>query len=293
MNFNLFTFARKINRPLLLDGAMGSLLQQKGVKSEGKLWTALANIQKPNLVLSIHKSYIKAGADIITTNTFRTNPVAVKTQSKINFKEFVLESVKLAKNAAKGNNVIIAGSNAPAEDCYQINRTVSKKELKYNHKHHIDELMKNGCDFILNETQSHFDEIKIICDYCYRENIPYVLSLLIDNKMNILSGENSLEVIRFIKNRNPICIGFNCMPLSVFDKLSNHIRINFNWGLYLNLGLEGNFGGKIVSSVSPDAYASFIEKYVVKKPSFIGSCCGSNPNHIKKIKAMLDAKFSN
>jgi len=81
MGFNLFTFSRKINRPLLLDGAMGSLLQQKGVKSEGELWTSVANLKIPELVFTIHDSYIKAGADIITTNTFRTNPLAVRSQS--------------------------------------------------------------------------------------------------------------------------------------------------------------------------------------------------------------------
>ncbi len=129
MSFNLFTFARKVNRPLLLDGAMGSLLQQKGVKSEGELWTSLANIKNPDLVYNIHKSYIDAGADIITTNTFRTNPVAVNSQGKIKFEKFVKASVQIAKDAAKDHNVLIAGSNAPAEDCYQIERKISRKEL--------------------------------------------------------------------------------------------------------------------------------------------------------------------
>jgi S-methylmethionine-dependent homocysteine/selenocysteine methylase len=293
MSLNLFTFARKVNRPLILDGAMGSLLQQKGVKSEGELWTSLANLKNPELVLEIHRSYIKAGAEIITTNTFRTNPVSVSSQNKINFKKFVKSSVQLAKEAAKGHNVLIAGSNAPAEDCYQVERKITQKELENNHKRHIDELMKNGCDFVLNETQSHFDEIKIICDYCYSNNVPFVLSLLVNNQLNLLSGENVLEVLKFIKDKNPLSIGFNCITPKVFDVLYKKLKLSFNWGFYLNLGCGDYLRSNLVTSISPSGYAKVVYNYLGKSPSFVGCCCGSNPNHIKKIKEVLNGKFNN
>lgn len=293
MSFNLFTYARKVNRPLLLDGAMGSLLQQKGIMSEGELWTSLANLKNPDVVFDIHTSYIKAGADIITTNTFRTNPLAVKSQSKIKYEKFVKASVQLAKDAAKGHNVMIAGSNAPAEDCYQTERKIFKKELEHNHTNHIDELMKNGCDFVLNETQSHFDEIKIICDFCYSKNIPFVISLLVNNQLNLLSGEKVSEVVKFIKDRNPISIGFNCMTADVFNLIFIKFKLDFNWGLYLNLGSENYQQKKIMTSVTPDSYAKIIHNYLVKRPSFVGGCCGSNPTHIKKLRQTIDGNFYN
>lgn len=293
MSFNLFTFARKVNRPLLLDGAMGSLLQQKGVKSEGELWTSLANLKNPELVFNIHRSYIKAGADIITTNTFRTNPAAVNKKSKIKFENFVRASVQIAKEAADGYNLMIAGSNAPAEDCYQIERKISKKELELNHKKHIDELMKNECDFVLNETQSHFDEIKIICDYCYSNNIPFVLSLLVNYNLTLLSGEKVLEVIKYILDRNPLCIGFNCIVPMIFDKLFTKLNLNSNWGFYLNLGYGNYHNKKMVTAFSPEAYAKIVCSYLNMQPSFVGGCCGSNPNHIKKLRYLLDGKINN
>lgn len=292
MSFNLFTYARKISRPLLLDGAMGSLLQQKGVKSKGELWTALANISQPELVFKIHKSYIKAGADIITTNTFRTNPVAVNSQSIIKFEQFVKASVQLAKDAAGGHNMLIAGSNAPAEDCYQIERTITRKDLEYNHKQHIDELMKNGCDFVLNETQSHFDEIKIICGYCYSKRIPFVLSLLVNDKLTLLSGEKLDEVIKYILSKNPLAIGFNCFAPRIFDLLRTKIQVDFNWGLYLNLFGGDHTSPKMVTSLSPNLYSKFISKHLIMRPSFVGGCCGSTPNHIKKLRQVLDGKFN-
>jgi len=288
MRFNLFTFAQKINIPLLLDGAMGSLLQQKGIKSEGELWTSLANLKNPDLVFDIHTSYIKAGADIITTNTFRTNPRAVNSQSKIKFGQFVKASVQLAKDAAKGHNVMIAGSNAPAEDCYQIERKISKTDLEHNHAKHIDELMKNGCDFILHETQSHFDEIKIICDYCNRKNVPFVISLLVTDKLTLLSGEHIFEVIKYLLNQNPLCIAFNCITPEIFRKVFIKTNLDFNWGIYLNLG-GGNYNRKkIITKLSPMDYANIVSNYLNKRPSFVGGCCGSNPNHIKKLRQVLD-----
>jgi len=90
---NLFSLAKRINRPLILDGAMGSMLQSLNVKSKGSLWMSYANIEDPEKVYSIHKKYIDAGADIITTNTFRTNPAALKDFTKIKQNTLVKECV--------------------------------------------------------------------------------------------------------------------------------------------------------------------------------------------------------
>src|SRR3989339_2059109 len=143
----LFSFAKRSHRPLLLDGAMGSLLQQRGIKSHPQLWMSAANLSQPNEVIKLHKAYVKAGADIITTNTFRTNPVSIKRSNvKIKSSEFVKISVVLAQEAIGDKKLIIAGSNAPAEDCYQVERRVTKKEIESNHAQHIESLLSAGCN---------------------------------------------------------------------------------------------------------------------------------------------------
>ena len=153
--------------------------------------------------------------------------------------------------------------------------------------------MKNGCDFVLNETQSHFDEIKIICDFCYSKNVPFVISLLVTEKLTLLSGEKVSEVINFILDRHPLSLSFNCISPNVFDSLFKKIKLNFNWGVYLNLGGGSIHSKSIVTGVSAEEYAEMISKYLYKQPSFIGGCCGSNPNHIKKLRQVLDGKFNN
>ena len=190
-------FETKLSKPLVLDGAMGSYLQQKGLLTDDVLWTTNLNHNNPDLIIQTHLEYIDAGADIITTNTFRTNPASLLKAGMTNASEYVKESVDLAKQTVIGKKVLIAGSNAPAEDCYQEIRKLSHYELEINHKNHIDLLIDNGVDFVLNETQSHFDELQIICDHCDRNNIPYVVSLYVLDSLRILSGESLDNILSF------------------------------------------------------------------------------------------------
>ncbi len=291
---NLFSLAKRINRPLILDGAMGSLLQQRGFKPDGPMWMSLLNLKNPEVIYKIHKEYISAGADIITTNTFRTNPAAVKDYSKLNIKSLVNKSVNIARRAANGLSVIVAGSNAPAEDCYQAKRTISEKELRKNHEVHIDLLIENGCHFILNETQSHFDEIKIICSYCNKNEIPYAASLFFNKDLKLLSGEDLSETIKFILDKNPLAIGFNCIIPAVFRKAvkkNSPLLKDFNWGFYLNLG-DGSYSDELIKcGISPGDYSRLVTGNLKKNPSFIGACCGSSPRYIKELRKIINAKI--
>lgn len=287
----LFAFAKRSNHPLLLDGAMGSLLQQEGIKSHPQLWMSLANLTHPDDVVKIHNAYIKAGADIITTNTFRTNPVSVKRSNvKIKSSEFVKKGVELAQEAIGDKKLLLAGSNPPAEDCYQVDRRISKKEIETNHAQHIESLMNSGCNFILNETQSHLDEILFVLKFCDRNSIPFVMSLFFTSKMEILSGENLFEVVKLVDDYNPLAIGFNCIKPSTFQKTFNRISKTSSWGFYLNCGHSEINNEEITCGISPTDYAQEVKLYLRKNPTFIGSCCGSSPKHTKELRKLLDEK---
>lgn len=293
-SMKLINKQKQLKRPLILDGAMGTLLQQEGVKSDKYLWASIANISAPELVTDIHKNYIVAGADIITTNTFRTNPAAVKYSNiKFSIEELVKQSVLLAKNAAKFLDVFIAGSNAPAEDCYQKEVTLSKNEIEYNHKKHIELLWENGVDFILNETQSHLEEIEIICKYCSDNDINYFVSIFFDDELKLLSGEPLTEAIELIKNYRPIAIGFNCIKPSTFEKAYSFIEESYRWGFYLNCG-SGSYTDEIIAcGITPNNYIDDISNYLNKNPFFIGSCCGSTPQHTKALRKFFDEYHKN
>jgi methionine synthase I (cobalamin-dependent) len=295
--FNPFSIARRIKRPLILDGAMGSLLQQHGVPRDEYLWMSLANITHPDTVIELHKEYIDAGADIITTNTFRTNPVAIGEYSSkenryyVEHNNFVEKSVDLVRKAAKGTPVLIAGSNPPAEDCYQKETKLTKEDYYLNHEVHIKELFLNHCNFILNETQSHYDEIEAISSICSRENIPFVVSIFFDDDLRLLSGEPVDAAIQNILKYEPLAIGFNCIRPETFLEFISTQKLNFNWGVYMNCGIGEYTDNIITPGISPDGYKEIVKLVLKYNPSFIGGCCGTTPDHIKKIKEIFDERI--
>jgi len=285
---NPFETARKQKHPLILDGALGSLLQQEGYNVAESSWMTMANETYPEAVIKIHKDYIKAGAYIITTNTFRTNPVAIEKEGIEDFARYVKNAVNIAKKAIENKSVLIAGSNAPAEDCYQKERTINSNKLQSNHHNHIDLLIDSGIYFILNETFSHLDEIKIVCKYCFDNRIPYVISLYFTEELLLLSGEPLVEGLNIAQEHNPLAIGFNCISPEYFDRAVEKMDINFNWGFYLNCSFDEHNPKKIGCAVTPDDYSKIVKKYLKINPSFIGACCGSSPEHIKAIKKVID-----
>lgn len=282
-----------LNKPFVIDGAIGSLLQEMGYKADKYLWTSYLNFKYPNVVKDIHEKYALAGADILTTNTFRTNPLVVKKSNYgIDVKLAVSKSVNLAKEITNKYNLILAGSNPPAEDCYQKERTVNINQLEYNHKTHIDLLYETGVDFILNETQSHLDELEIICKHCSNNNIPFIISLFVKEDLSILSGENVKNSLELINDYSPLAVLVNCIDIITFDNFCEKIDLDFNWGFYLNCG-SGNYNNKEIScGIGPDKYSDIIKSYLHLKPKIVGTCCGSNPEHTKAIRETIDGTFN-
>lgn len=288
ININPFSLSRRINRPLILDGSIGALLHRKGFVENSSFWSTLANEKYPDEVIKLHKAYIKAGADIITTNTFRTNPTALKLSGRKPSEMYVKNAVKLSKKAIGDNSIIIAGSNAPAEDCYQSKRTLTKKEIELNHSIHIQQLIECGCDFILNETQSHYDEIKFIADFCNKNNISFIISFLFDDKLKLLDGSSLTKAIDYTLIKNPLAIGFNCITREISLKALQKIKPDYNWGFYLNCS-KGFITDNIYSKgLSVSGYSDVVKAALKYSPSFIGSCCGSTPAFTKQIKRIID-----
>ncbi len=279
----------EIKRPLLLDGAMGSYLSQLGFESDKYLWYSHLNFSNPETITKIHKEYIDAGADIITTNTFRTNPLAIKRSNfEITTAELVKKSVKIAIEAKAKTNVIIAGSNAPAEDCYQNERTVSFFELEYNHKKHIELLYESGCESIWNETHSHLDEIEIICKYCSVNKIPFTMNLFFNENLHILSGHHLNNVIEIISNYSPQSIGFNCVRPSDIGLFMRDYSLPNKFGFYLNCANSLVNSTAMNHFYTPQDYIVLIDDFLQESLVYVGSCCGSNPAFTKALREHID-----
>jgi S-methylmethionine-dependent homocysteine/selenocysteine methylase len=121
-----------------------------------------------------------------------------------------------------------------------------------------------------------------------------VASLFFNKDLKLLSGENLSETLKFILDKNPLAIGFNCIIPAVFRKAvknNSPLLKNFNWGFYLNLG-DGSYSDELIKcDISPEDYSKLVTGNLRKQPSFVGACCGSSPRHISELRKIINAKY--
>jgi len=162
------------NKPLVLDGAMGTELARRGVDTSQEEWSAAALETAPDVVRQVHIDYIRAGADIITTNTFRTH--ARSLQSSARAREWTHKAVRLAQEAVGERSVYIAGSVAPLEDCYSPHLTPPVSYCLREHRELIHNL--EGVDLLLIETMNTVHEAAAAAQNAHAAGIPFVVSLV-------------------------------------------------------------------------------------------------------------------
>src|ERR1019366_10296633 len=146
--------------PLVLDGALGTEMEGRGVNTSGKSWTARGLISHPDLIYRVHREYLWEGADILTANTFRTNVRALK-DTGLDAEALTKKAVRIARKARRKKNPLIrvAGSIAPVEDCFSPELVpASDAALVEEHRIMARWLDEARVDIILIETMNTLHE---------------------------------------------------------------------------------------------------------------------------------------
>ena len=290
-------FFLNLSYPLVLDGPIGTRLIELSEKFTTSLWSAETLLTNPNLVQKIHDVYIQAGADITTSNTFRTNPYAIS-RSNINSDSSTLVkiAINLARNAIKSfsrKNIILAGSNAPADECYLSIRRLSHDELYDNHSKHISLLMENDVDFILNETFGDKEEIEIVSKFCHQNKIPFAVSILVKNEFQTFHGQNLRGTLEGILEYEPLFISLNCSRPETILNAINLLQEFKPFGVYPNLGSVESFNtDKLVRDISDSMLTEFVNKMIETQAKVIGVCCGGKPDDIFIIRNLIDKRMN-
>ena len=193
MTYNLIKQRLENNDTIILDGAIGAELEKKGAKMHKDLWCGTCSVESPDLVKKVHEEYILAGADIITTNTYATTPIAMKQygfDDQIN--EFNKKSVQLAKEAIKNSNkdIAIAGSVSTFGSLYKY----GLEAMKPGFKEQLNILSNEGVDLIILEAMSsQADIVETIIECSLKTNLPVWLSIscvIDDNTNKVMLGYN-------------------------------------------------------------------------------------------------------
>lgn len=312
------------NRILVLDGAMGTMLQRYKFEEEDyrgerfKNWQSplkgnndLLSLTQPKAIEEVHAKYLEAGADIIETNTFSATTIAM---ADYHMEELVyelnFESAKIArkvcdeftaKNPEKPR--FVAGSIGPTNKTASLSpdvndpgyRAITFDELRIAYKQQAEALIDGGSDLLLVETI--FDTLNakaalFAIDEIQDERnikIPIMVSgTITDASGRTLSGQTAEAFLVSVSHLNLLSVGFNCAlgakQLTPYLETVSN-NSEFFISAYPNAGLPNAFGQY---DESPEFMAEQIREYAEKKLiNIIGGCCGTTPEHIKAIADLV------
>ncbi|MDP1714863.1 MAG: homocysteine S-methyltransferase family protein [Anaerolineales bacterium] len=288
-----FSISLSQTYPLILDGATGTELNRRGVDTGLPLWSAnaLMNDRDAKILQQIHEDYLRAGADIITTNTFRTHRRALAPSGNTGR---ALELTRRAVDIARAASVnipsdkprFVAGSISTLEDCYRPDLVPPDDELRGEHSERIHHLIECGVDLILIETINTIREAVSMAKLATITGTLVVVSFVCDREGKILSGESLTDAANQLLPLGISAIGVNCGPTPNLARplaeLQNACGKDFPLIAYGNIGYSDEKVGWVnTDSENPKAYCEHAIHWPAK---IIGGCCGTTPEHIEQLR---------
>ena len=283
--------ARLKQSPILCDGAMGTLLYSKGVfinRSYDEL-----NVSQPDLIRGIHHEYLQAGAEIIETNTFGANSFRLGRHSLADkVAEINRAGVRLAREAAKSFDVWVAGSVGPLGTRIEPLGKTSFEEARAAFREQIAALAESGVDLLILETFGYLEEIRqaILAARDVNSSIPIIAQVTIDEDGNCLDGSDPETFAPKLAEWGAEVIGCNCSvgPVAMLDAIERvHAATSLPLAAQPNAGIPRSVDGRNIYLCSPEYMASYARKFVAAGVRVVGGCCGTTPDHIRKMKGAL------
>jgi homocysteine S-methyltransferase len=285
---------------LLLDGATGTELGRRDVDISLPLWSARAIIDSPDALLEVHRDYLRAGADFITANTFRTHR---RSLAKANVAERCVEltqrAVEVARDARDdiNPNAKVLGSVSPLEDCYQPQLAPDFHHCEAEHAEMIKHLLDAGVDMILIETMNCLREASAAARQA-QKLCPGKWAMSVCTRSDgppgvLLSGEPAMDLIPLTSQA--FAFGVNCVAAPAVEaqaKLLRHLappRVRII--AYANIGFQDAQGNWVCTdAVNPESYAEYAARWINAGATIIGGCCGTRPATIQAIAERLGRK---
>jgi homocysteine S-methyltransferase len=271
---------------------MGTLLYARGVFIN-RCYDEL-NISQPEMVGTIHADYVKAGAEILETNTFGANHYRLLRHGlEARVAEINRAGVKLAR-AAAGPNVLVAGSVGPLGIRIEPLGKVAREEARAAFRKQIEVLADAGVDLLVLETFGYIDELHqaVLAAREAAPGLAIVAEVTVDEEGVALDGA---EVEGFgvrLTDFGVDVVGCNCSigPAAMLDTMERLRKVtSLPLAAQPNAGMPRNVEGRNIYLCSPEYMASYARKFVAAGVSLVGGCCGTTPEHIHAMKSALRA----
>ena len=269
----------------VFDGAVGTRFYDKGIyinRSYDEL-----NLTSPDLVREVHAEYVKAGADIIETNTFGATRHRLQQYSLENkLREINIAGVRLARGAA-GENVFVAGAIGPLDLRIEPYGPTSFEEAKEMFKEQVSSLLDGDVDLFCLETFSDLSEIqqaiKAVKELC---DLPIFAQMTIQTDGKTIFGATPEIITQRLEEYGADVIGLNCGvgPTHILTALEKMRSVSSKkLAAQPNAGLPRDVQGRQFYMCSPEYMSKFAKRFIKAGATFIGGCCGTTPQHIKLI----------
>jgi len=273
-------------RILIIDGAMGTQLMERGIRPDDCF--DAQNLKNPEAVYSVHKAYAEAGADIIETNTFGANRIKLGEYGLADkVKEINEAAVKLARRAI-GEKGFVCGSIGPIGQLLEPMGALTFDQAVETFAEQAKALADAGADLLCLETISDLQEMRAALIAAKSgTNLPVIASMTYDEGETTVSGTTPEAAAVVLEALGADILSANCSagPEGLLKVAERLLKVtNLPVMIMPNAGMPVLENGKAVYKMTPDEFAKHLAKAFKLGISIVGGCCGTNPNHIKAVK---------
>ena len=277
----------KEGRPVLFDGAMGTELYKRGVFINRCFEEA--NLAAPELVLSVHRDYRDAGAEVLTTNSWgagRYKLARHNLQDRV--QEINKQAASLARQVAQ-DSLYVAGSVGPLGPRLEPVGALSEHDALDAFREQMEALIGGGVDFILLETFGDAAEAAqaVRAARSIATSVPVFASMTIDMSGNPLFGLTLEEAMDRLIEAGADVIGLNCsvgpQPMLRAAKRMHSHRSDIPLLIEPNAGMPRQIEGRMMYMSTPEYFATYTKYYLQEGVRFVGGCCGTTPDHIRSM----------
>jgi len=294
------TFAEILaNRPLLADGAMGTVLYARGIFIN-RCYDEL-NLSDPGLILSVHEEYLQAGAEILETNTFGANRLRLARHGLAGkVAEINVAGARLARQAVtnlkakQGSEAWVAGSIGPLGVRLEPLGKTGLDEARSAFAEQMQILVDGGVDLLIIETMPALNEARVALEAAHSvaPDLPVMVMVTMDDEGSCLDGSSPQQAAALLTEWGASAVGVNCStgPTTVLTAIEA-MRPATTLPLVAmpNAGMPRAVEGRNIYLCSPEYMASFARKAITAGVQIVGGCCGTTPNHIRAMRSAIRA----
>ena len=287
------------DRPVLADGAMGTVLNARGMVIN-RCYDEL-NLSEPSLILGVHEEYLQAGAEILETNTFGANRFRL-TRHGLGAKVEVINAagVRLARQAVErlkerqAGEAWVAGAVGPLGVRLEPLGKTGLDEARAAFAEQIGVLAKSGVDMLIVETMPALNEAREALEAAkaVAPELPVLVMVTVDDESECLDGTSAAQAAAWLTEWGAGAVGVNCStgPATVLTAIEQmRAATALPLAAMPNAGMPRAVEGRNIYLCSPEYMASFARKAIAAGVQIVGGCCGTTPNHIRAMRQAVRA----